>query len=186
MLTIEVPPKSKDEYWDSEKREFIYVGEDFPGYTLHLEHSLVAISKWESKWKKSFINTENYTKDEFIDYVRCMTLDEDVPDIVYRSITNANLKTISEYMNDPMTATTITRLGKKQGRDIITSELVYSWMVALRIQKDYETWHFNRLMMLIEVCGDQNSPKKKMSNNDILARNKALNDARRAKYHTKG
>lgn len=186
MLPIVVPPKSKDEFWDSKKREFIYVGEDFPGFELHLEHSLVAISKWESKWKKSFINTEQYTPEEFIDYVKCMTLDENVPDIVYKSLTKSNLTDIHKYIDNPMTATTITRLDKKPGRDIITSELVYSWMVGLRIQKEYETWHFNRLMTLIEVCGEQNSPKKKMSPNEILARNKALNAARRAKHHSKG
>ena len=54
MLHITVPAT---EQWDSQKREFIYTKEQ----RLQLEHSLVSLSKWESKWGKVFLSKEEKT-----------------------------------------------------------------------------------------------------------------------------
>ena len=116
-----------------------------------------------------------------------MTINQNVPDSVYGYLTAEDIKTISEYINNPMTATTVNNISeKRRSRQIVTSEVIYSWMVGLQIPFECEKWHLNRLTTLIEVCNANNTPPKKMSKDEVIARNKALNEARRAKYNTKG
>lgn len=180
MLTITIPER---ELWDEERAEFISVKEQ----TLQLEHSLVSLSKWESKWKKPFLTKEDKTPEETIDYIRCMTLTPNVKPEVYNCLTHDNIAKINNYISDPMTATTINMQGlSKGGKEIVTSELVYYWMVALNIPFECQKWHLNRLITLIQVCNVKNTPPKKMSKRDIMSRNAALNAARRKKYNSKG
>lgn len=155
--------------------------------TIKIEHSLVAISKWEAKWHVPFLDdaTEK-TAEMMLDYIRCMTISQNVDPDVYNYLTEENVKEINEYIDDPMTATWFND-GKHGGRkEVITSEIVYYWMIAQQIPPEYDKWHFNRLMTLIRVCSEKNAPKKKMSNRDILSRNKALNEARKKAHHTRG
>ena len=184
MLQITIPaPESED--WDEENEEFIYhtVGKS---YVLQLEHSLVSISRWESKWCKPFLSSEK-TDEEFMDYIRCMTLTPNVPDDIYNRLTRDNLQSISDYVNAPMTATTFNEHGpKKPNREIVTSELIYYWMVALNIPFECEKWHIKRLLTLIRVCEIKNTPPKKLSIREIMSRNAALNEMRKKKYNTKG
>ena len=92
-----------------------------------------------------------------------------------------------EYTNDPMTATTFSNsVSSKPNREIITSELIYSWMISLSIPVEFQKWHINRLLTLIRVCEIKNSPPKKMSRRDIMSRNAALNAARRKQLNSKG
>ena len=180
MLTITIPER---ELWDEERAEFVSVKEQ----TLQLEHSLVSLSKWESKWKKPFLTKEDKTPEETIDYIRCMTLTPNVKPEVYKCLTHDNITKINNYISDPMTATTINMHGlSKGGKEIVTSELVYYWMVALNIPFECQKWHLNRLITLIQVCNVKNTPPKKMSKRDIMSRNAALNAARRKKYNSKG
>ena len=180
MLQITVPGV---ELYDEKNNEFIYTKER----TLQLEHSLVSISKWESKWCKPFISKIEKTKEEVMDYVRCMTITQHVEPDVYTRLTEANYKEIENYINAPMTATTFKeRQGGKKGGGIVTAEIVYYWMVSLNIPKDYEKWHFNRLLTLVRVCNEKNSPSKKMSKSEIMKQNSALNAARRQKFNSKG
>lgn len=154
---------------------------------MNLEHSLVSISKWESKWKKPFISKDKKTMEESIDYVRCMTVNPNVDPLIYENLTPSVFKKIEEYIDDPMTATWISSNEPKgYSRQIITSELIYYWMVAYQIPFECQKWHLNRLLMLIQVCDEKNKPPKKMNRNQILSRNAALNAARRAKMHSKG
>ena len=51
MLEITIP---KQEYFNESCGEFVYV----PEQHLTLEHSLVSLSKWESKWHKPFLQEE--------------------------------------------------------------------------------------------------------------------------------
>lgn len=170
------------EFFDEDTQEFILINQD-----IVLEHSLLSISKWEAKWKKSFFKTER-TIDEYLDYIRCMTITPNVNPSLYRCLTQKHLKKIQEYINDPMTATVIKSLNPRHNKNRgITSELIYCWMFAQNIPIECEKWHFNRLMTLIEVCSIENNPKKKkMSKRDILHQNSAINAARRAKYGTRG
>ncbi len=181
-LTIVIPSR---ELYDEKKNEFFYIN----GATLRLEHSLVSISKWESKWKKPFISSEDKTMEETIDYVKCMTLTQNVDDSVYRGLTNSNLKQINEYISDSMTATWFSEESKRKGRSnrIVTSELIYCWMIALNIPVEFEKWHLNRLITLIQVCNEENNTDhKKMSKREILNRNRSINEARKAAMRTKG
>ena len=154
---------------------------------LNLEHSLVSISKWESKWKKPFISRDPKTEEESLDYIRCMTINPNVNPVVYYNIPPSVFESIRQYIDDPMTATWISSSEHRPpSRQIITSEVIYYWMVSYRIPMECQKWHLNRLLMLIQVCDEKNKPPKKMSKNQILSRNAALNAARRAKLHSKG
>lgn len=179
-LNILIPQR---ELYDEEKNRFI----DIPRTTLVLEHSLISISGWESKWHKSYLSTQNKTREEKIDYVRCMTINHNVCPEAYYALTKADMRKIEAYIDDPMTATTVTNRNSRINRDIITSELIYYWMCELGIPfQPCEKWHINRLLMLIEVCSIKRQKPKSMSNAAILRQNHALNAARRAKYHTRG
>lgn len=183
MLKIVVPAW---EDWDPVNNRFINGRESI----LTLEHSLLSISKWESKFHKPFLSETQRTDEEMIYYIKCMTItnpNKEISDDVYRHLTLDNIKAIEEYIEDPMTATTINRRNQKMGRrEIITSELIYYWMTSLNIPFECQRWHLNRLMTLIEVAGIKNQPSKKMSKKDIAAQNRSLNAARRAKYNSRG
>lgn len=171
------------EFFDERTNEFVQTSPT----TLTLEHSLLSISKWEAKWHKPYLDPNPKTLEETVDYVRCMTLDKNVDPLVYDRLTTKNMSDLSEYINDPMTATTIKDSGKSKntGR-FVTSELIYAWMFDLRIPKECEKWHLNRLITLIKVMDEERQPKKKMSKAEVMRNNTALNAARRAKLGTKG
>lgn len=181
MLQITVP--ISPEGWDEERQEFV----DPQVKTLQLEHSLVSISKWESKWHKAFLSKKDKTEEEIFDYIKCMTLTQNVDPSVYDHLTVDNVNQIKAYIEDPMTATVInTNSSDKSNKETVTSELIYYWMIALNIPSEYQKWHINRLLKLIEVCNVKNSPPKKRSKSDIMRSNAALNAARRKQLGTKG
>lgn len=181
MITIVVP---EQEMFNEKTEEFVTI----PPCTLVLEHSLVSISKWESKWKKPFFDRTEKTVREVEDYIRCMCITKNVPPIVFSYLGNDNLKKIQDYIGDTMTATTFSRKeGQSRRSRIITSELIYYWMISDGIPMDCEKWHLNRLLTLIHVFdAENNASKNKMSKKDILRQNSALNAARRAKSMSKG
>ena len=180
MLTITIPAT---EEFDEIKGEFVYTKEQ----TLQLEHSLISISKWESKWCKSFLSKQDKTAEEVIDYIKCMTLNSNIDESVYRCLTQANLNTINEYIGAPMTATYFSEdKNGKNNKEVITSELIYYWMISLQIPFECQKWHLNRLLTLIRVCNVKNAPPKKMSRRDVMSRNASLNAARRKQLNTKG
>ncbi len=180
MLRITIPAV---EEWDELAQEFVTTKEQ----TLCLEHSLVSLSKWESKWCKPFLSKQEKTYEETIDYIKYMTLTPNVDPEVYRVLTNDNIAEINKYIEAPMTATTFSRdRNSKSGQEIVTSELIYYWMIALNIPFECQKWHLNRLLTLIKVCNIKNTPPKKMSRRDILSRNAAINAARRNQLNSKG
>lgn len=180
MLTIIIPSL---EFYDERKEEFIYTDE----HKLVLEHSLVSISKWESRWHKPFLSKSRKTTEETIDYVKCMTITQNVPDEVYERLTNQNINEINKYIEDGMTATVFSGKGSTSGSsEFITSELIYFWMVSFNIPSEYQKWHLNRLLTLIRICEEKNKPKKKMSRSEIANRNKALNEMRKKQLNSKG
>lgn len=180
MLQITIPAI---ELWDEEKQEFVYCNEQ----VLHLEHSLVSLSKWESKWEKPFLSKEGKTTEETIDYIRCMTITPNVDAEVYNHLTDRIISQVNNYIDAPMTATWFSEnKNSASTTEQITSELIYYWMIALNIPFECQEWHLNRLITLIRVCNIKNQPPKKMSRRSILSRNAALNEARRKQYNTKG
>lgn len=181
MLQITVP--ITPEGWDEEKQEFV----EPVSVTLQLEHSLVSLSKWESKYCKPFLTRNKKTAEETMDYIKYMTLNTDVNPSVYVHLTEENVKAINDYIDAPMTATTINDKSKgRGGPNVVTNEVIYSWMVGLNIPFECENWHLNRLMTLVRVCNIQNSPQKKQSRSEIQRSNAALNAARRQQLNSKG
>lgn len=181
MLTIKIPDM---EYFDEESQEFVSI----KGRILELEHSLISISKWEAKWHKPFMSTDERTTEETIDYIKCMTINsKGIDDLIYSGLSMENVKAINDYINDPMSATWFNEQNNKRpSREVITSELIYYWMVAYQIPSEYEKWHLNRLMNLIRICNIKNQPEKKMSKGAIMRQNRALNEARKKKFNTSG
>lgn len=180
MLKITIPAQ---EYWDSKNRMFVSVEEQ----TLELEHSLVSLSKWESKWCKPFLTKAEKTEEETQDYIRCMTLTRNVDPDIYRFLTEDNYKQIRDYIDAPMTATTFApERGSAGKQEIITSELIYYWMFSSGIPLEWEKRHLNRLITLIRVFSVKNAPPKKQSQKDIMSRNAALNAARKKQLNTRG
>lgn len=180
MLTIIIPSL---ELFDEKKQEFIYTSE----HKLVLEHSLVSISKWESRWHKPFLAKEKKTIEETIDYIKCMTITQNVPEEAYEHLTTQNINEINGYIDNPMTATVFSSNGTTSGSgEFITSELIYFWMVSFKIPSEYQKWHLNRLLTLIRICEEKNKPAKKMSKSEIANRNKALNEMRKKQFNSKG
>lgn len=177
---------NKGELYDEKKEEFISLGET----KICLEHSLVSISKWESKWHKPFLD-KRYPKseEEIIDYIRCMTITQNVDPNVYYLLSSSDIEKIQNYIEDSMTATWFLDNKKNPGgRRVITSELIYYWMVALQIPFECQKWHLNRLLTLIRVCNEENKQgdKKKRYDRDFLSNRAALNAARKSKLHSRG
>lgn len=184
MLQIIV--EQNDDLYDESRNEFV----SCPECKLNLEHSLVSISKWESKWHKPFLSgrkTNDKTNEELLDYIRCMTVNTNkVDDIVYQCLSKENIRAIAEYIDDPMTATTIHKKeNSRPNNEKLTSELIYYWMIAYNIPFECQKWHINRLMTLIRVCDAKNAPSSKMTASDLASRN-ALNAKRRAAMGTRG
>lgn len=157
--------------------------------TISLEHSLVSISKWESHWHKPFISKEDKTQEELLDYVKCMTITQNVDPYIYYCLSAENYKEISNYMNNPMTATTFSDKNRPQGShssEGITSELVYYWMNAFGIPIECQKWHINRLFTLIRIHNIKQQTPKKMSKKETASKYAALNAARRQRFGSKG
>lgn len=180
MLKIEVP------YWEDFNPE---TSEIIPhaGATLTLEHSLVSLAKWESKYNKPFISQDPKTVDETIDYIRFMCLSKNISPDVFLHIPPDEIQRINQYIELPMTATTFSdRENKSHKREIITAEILYWEMIALNIPFECQKWHLNRLLTLIHVCALKQEKPKKMGKKATMKRNAALNAARRKKLGTSG
>lgn len=179
MLTITVV---LDKGYDEATKEFIETTFD-----LELEHSLVSLSKWESKFKKAFLGKAEKTPEEVLAYVECMTLTPVFSPEVFLKMSKENFDAINAYVGDPMTATHLRENPNQQASaEVVTSELIYYWMISLNIPDRFETWHLNRLLTLIRVCNAKNSPSKKMSPQELAQRNRDLNEQRRAQMGTRG
>jgi len=179
MIDIIIP---ETEYFDEERMQFVTYKEQ----KLTLEHSLIAISKWESKFEKPFLSSEKSAL-EVIEYIKCMTLTQNVKPETYLHLSPKNIEEIQAYIEAPMTATTFKKIEKRGGKkEIITAELIYYWMIAFNIPFECQKWHLNKLLTLVEVCARKNEPPKKMSRREISAQHKAINEANRKRFHTKG
>lgn len=178
MISIHIPGS---EFYDETKNEFVEIKEQ----DILLEHSLISVSKWESKWHKPFLEKNDKTTEEVIDYLRCMTITQNVDPNAYYNISESDILKIKDYIDDSMTATTFSNQNRAN-RQIITAEIIYYWMVTFNIPFECQKWHLNRLLTLVNVCSIKNQPSKKMSKSDIRSRNAALNAARRAQLGTKG
>jgi hypothetical protein len=171
------------EYFDEETETFETVGD----IELELEHSLISLSKWESKHQVPFLTQNNKTLEEVFSYIEAMILTPNFPGGISRKFSQQNLKEINDYIESRESATTFGRMPERRGRgEIITSELIYYWMVAFNIPFECEQWHLNRLFALIRICNIKSEKPKKMSRNEMAIRNRELNEQRKAQLNTRG
>lgn len=172
MLEITIPER---EMYNEQTGEFITLKEQ----KLQLEHSLISLSKWESKWKKPFLGDTERTREEILDYIRCMTLNQHVDPLVYDYIPFDVYQQVYDYIKNDQTATKIYDRRPKRGKsETITSELIYYWMIFHGIPKECEKWHLSRLLILIQICSIKGS-NEQMSMKELFADNRRLNNMRK-------
>lgn len=198
MLFINIPGK---QYWDPNKEEFVYT----EARLIKLEYSLLSLAKWESKWHVPLFSSFNkLTTEQYLDFIRCMTVTQGVPDDVYKRLTSENREAVNAYINDPMTATWFNgearpnepqtagkprrkpRAPRRRGRTETTAEVIYAQMALNGIPFECEKWHLSRLLTLIRVCQEMQAPPKKLGKSEAMAQQRMLNEQRKAKMHTRG
>lgn len=184
MIEIVIP--DKDTLYDEANDRFISI----KGAKIQLEHSLVSLQNWESKWHKPFLESNDKSYDEIIDYIQCMTISpKDIDPRIYHFIPSEEFRRIINYINDPMTATWFSDSSNLPGMrksEVVTAEIIYYWMVTLNVPPEYRKWHLNQLLTLIKTISIKNAPENKMGRKEERAQRMALNKARRAKYKSKG
>ena len=153
------------------------------GRIIALEHSLVSISKWEAKWHIPFLSSEEKTNEMIIDYIKFMTISQNVDPNLYLCLNNEHFKQINDYIENPMTATWFNEADSKKNRDVITSEIIYYWMISFNIPVEFQKWHLKRLLTLIRVCSIKSQPPKKMNKAEWARKQKSLNAARKHRKH---
>lgn len=180
MLTLTIGGK---EYFDESQMRFIQLEEK----VVHLEHCLKALARWESKWNTSFLSAKSLTREQQVDYYWCMEITGSVDREVFLYLSKEQERQIEEYINQKMTATTITRRGPRPpSRKIVTAEVIYCWMIQQGIPFECDEWHLNRLMTLIEVCAAEGGPQKKMGMREQMEQQRALNASRLKQFKTRG
>lgn len=172
-----------DEFFNEETETFESVGD----FELELEHSLISLSKWESKYQKPFLTSESKSAEELMFYVECMIVSSKYPDDVIQKFSSKNFIEINRYIDSKESATTFGEMPRTKGRgEVVTSELIYYWMVAFNIPFECERWHLNRLFSLVRICNLKNQKPQKMSRGEIAAKHRELNAQRKAQYNTRG
>jgi hypothetical protein len=179
VLEIIIP---MEESYDEDTQELVVT----KGFAVQFEHSLASLSKWESFFEKPFISTEEKTVEEILWYIRAMVITPEVPEDIFARLTEENLLAINNYIHAKMTATWFSDRNDEPSQEIVTSEVIYYWMVTLGIPFECETWHLNRLFTLVRVCNQKNAPKEKLSPAEIAKRNRELNEQRKAQWGTTG
>lgn len=179
MLTLKI---ESGEFFDEEREVFVAPVQG----TLRLEHSLLSLSKWESKWEKPFLTKDQKSEEETLDYIRCMTVGR-ADERLYEYLGADAVTAVQLYINKPMTATTF-QGDRRDGssNEIVTSELIYYWMVAAGIPFECERWHLNRLFTLIRIAGIKANPDNKRSAADVANEYRRINEARRKAMNTRG
>lgn len=181
MLKITIPSR---ELFDNDTQMFVYSKEQ----TILLEHSLVSISKWEAITEKAFIGNSEKSIDDTMLYIQCMTVSKNIDEKVYAALSDENINAVKNYIDKKNTATTINKFynGGGSSGDVVTSELIYYWMLCHKIPFECQRWHLNRLLTLIDICNVKNAPPQKMSRSALAQRNKSLNAQRRAQMNSRG
>lgn len=187
MLEIIIP---EQEMFNDNEQKFFIIKEQ----KIKLEHSLVSISKWEAKWRQSYFDKKDKTSEQVLDYIKCMTITQNVKDEVYRFLLSKDyrvekiLTDISDYIGTERTATTFYDVpGSSNNNSRITSEIIYSWMITYNIPMECQKWHLSRLLALIRVMDNNNNPQSnKMTRQELIERNRNLNEQRKKAMNTNG
>ena len=159
MLIISVP---ETEMFNNNTEKFYTA----PPFTLYLEHSLIAISKWEEQYKVPFLKSIEYLaqpkhQDKFLYYVNCMSTKGEIPKENLMRLTNTEISEITKYMAESRSAT-VSNVSKGGGnKKPVTSERLYAAMACFQIPDKYSQWHISRLLAVIDICQEMNEDPKK-------------------------
>lgn len=172
-----------DEVFNDETQTFDTIND----VVFDLEHSLISLSKWESEYQKPFLSPGAKTSEEIFGYLKAMVVTPNLdPDVLY-DCSQDNIDKIQKYIDSSQSATTFGVMPDRRGPgEVITSELIYYWLVSFNIPFECQYWHLNRLFSLIRICNIKSGKPRKMSRNDIAQRNRDLNAQRRAELGTSG
>lgn len=179
MLTISIP--DREFYNEKENRVILSKGR-----TIQLEHSLISISRWESKWEKPYLSNKEKTYDEALSYIQCMTVTPNVDPVLYFQLGKKEFEMIDHYIHRKMTATTVNHRKKGGRSQIITSEVIYYQMILYGVPFECEKWHLNRLLMLLDVCSAKGGTQEKMPLREQLDEQRRLNEQRMKQFKTRG
>lgn len=178
-IKIFIPRK---EMWDESRGEFV----TFEERKLTLEHSLVSLTKWESKWCKPFLSPEEKTQEELMDYVRCMIMDEDVEDDIIYAFTPSDMEKVNAYIDKSQTATTIPEeknSNEPKSNELMTSELIYYYLGQIQcLTPTIENWHLSRVLTLIRVASFKQKPEKELNKKEALAQCEDIREANMRKF----
>ena len=172
-----------EEEWDSENEEFVYPNR----VVIKLEHSLVSLSKWESRFEKPFLSEDSKTTEELAGYVECMILDTDEPEKFVSMLTQEHVDRIQTYIDSKQTATWFNEKPSAPNRQVITNEVIYYWLFSAGLDISCQHWHLNRLFTQLRVHSAHNEKannggkKKRLTSDD--ARNRAAENERRRKLY---
>lgn len=156
-----------EESFNEETEEFVE-----KTHVLRLEHSLVSLSKWEERFEKPFLSTDDKTTEEIFAYVQMMDLDVDTPPIVFLKLSPMDYEAINEHINAKKTATWFNKTEpKKKSTQTVTSELIYYWMTSYEIPWVAENWHLNRLFTLIDVFNEERRAAESKTGNKSVNKN---------------
>lgn len=180
MLELKI---ALEESYDESTNRFVIT----EAKAIKLEYSLLALSKWESKWETHFINNKNLSQQQYMDFIQCMVVDGDFN---IEELKQEHFDVIEAYINRPSTATKVIAKQKKGNKKMsyMTSEVYYAMMSQANVPYECDKWNINRLTKVLEVISSfTNGEEKQKRNVDAqLLQNAELNAARRAKYNTKG
>ena len=183
MLRLKIPAA---ELWNEKTNEFEYT----KPVELELEHSLVSLSKWESFYEKPFLNNEGLTDKETLYYIECMCITQDIDPEVFNFLTDKNIQQVNSYISKKHTATWFSDTPKENvsnGADktVVTSEIIYYWMISLGVPFEAQFWNLNRLLTLIRVLNIKNKPPEKLTKEEAIARVRDINAKHRQKETSK-
>lgn len=166
---------------------FLSASDGLDAVELNFEHSLISLSKWESLHKKPFFGKEEKTSEEGASYIKCMLLNENVYDETLNRLSHDNVKSITDYINDKQSATWFREDPRqKPSSEVVTSELIYYWLVQFNIPFEVERWHLNRLMTLVKIAGIKQTKPKPISKAQQMEEYRRLNAQRRAALGSSG
>lgn len=157
---------------------------------LELEHSLISLSKWESKHHRPFLGAGEKTAEEIKSYIDCMIISDEQPENYHDQMTQKEYDAVNDYIGSPQSGTTFHNLAKTAGGnrgETISAELIYYWLTAFQIPfQPAENWHLNRLFNLLRIASLKNTKQKPMPKAEQAAMNRSLNERRLAELKTKG
>jgi hypothetical protein len=153
---------------------------------LRFEHSLLSLSKWESRYKKPFLTDLVKTPTELFQYFQDMLLDDQDPDLI-NLLSPEKFDRLGMYINEQLTASVVPAAQQKYNSETITSELVYYWFTQLKIPfHPTETWHLSRALMLVQIAGYKSQPAKKRNPKDLMQDYMERNRRQRKLFETDG